>query len=74
MTQALSTTLLTLYSTRHQECTEALEKIRETNSGIPSLASVDQELLNKVNLAQNLEKRALHVSQEQTRVQTLLGN
>ena len=58
-----------LYSTRHQECTEALEKIRETNSGIPSLASVDQELLNKVNLAQNLEKRALHVSQEQTRVQ-----
>jgi len=59
-----------LYSVRHQECQDALAKIRESFSAIESLTATDLSKIENADLNENLQKRAIHVSEEQARVES----
>ena len=59
-----------LYSVRHQECQDALAKIRERFPAIQSLTSTDLTKIENADLNENLRKRAIHVSEEQARVES----
>ena len=58
-----------LYSTRHQECMDALKEGRKKFPEKDKLTSFSLDEINELNLPENLRKRATHVSQEQLRVQ-----
>jgi len=58
-----------LYSVRHQECQDALAKIRESFPTIESLTSTDLSKIENAGLNENLRKRAIHISEEQARVE-----
>ena len=57
-----------LYSTRHQECQDALECIKASNPARNSLCECTIEDLSAIDLPENLRKRATHVIDEQRRV------
>ena len=59
-----------LYSTRHQECNEAFELLRKNNVKKNSLCEYTLQDLVKIDLPENLRKRATHVIEEQERVIT----
>ena len=59
-----------LYSVRHQECQDALTKIRERFPATESLTSTDLTKIENADLNENLRKRAIHVSEEQARVES----
>ena len=59
-----------LYSVRHQECQDALAKIRERFPAIESLTSTELAKIENSDLNENLRKRAIHVSEEQARVES----
>ena len=59
-----------LYSTRHQECMDALKEGRKRFPDKDKLTSFSLDEINELNLPENLRKRATHVSQEQLRVQS----
>lgn len=59
-----------LYSVRHQECQDALAKIRERFPATESLTSTDLTKIENADLNENLRKRAIHVSEEQARVES----
>ena len=57
-----------LYSTRHQECVEALLKGKEMYPQKTHLVDFSKNEILNLNLPENLNKRAIHVSEEQARV------
>ena len=57
-----------LYSTRHQECVEALQKGQEKYPTKRKLTDFTLDEIEVLNLPGNLKKRATHVSEEQARV------
>jgi galactokinase len=57
-----------LYSTRHQECQDALECIKASNPARNSLCECTIDDLSATELPENLRKRATHVIDEQRRV------
>ena len=59
-----------LYSTRHQECNQAFELLRKNNLKKNSLCEYTLQDLVKIDLPENLRKRATHVIEEQERVIT----
>ena len=59
-----------LYSTRHQECNQAFELLRKNNVKKNSLCEYKLQDLVKIDLPENLRKRATHVIEEQERVIT----
>jgi len=59
-----------LYSTRHQECNQAFELLRKNNVKKNSLCEYTLQDLVKIDLPENLRKRAIHVIEEQERVIT----
>ena len=59
-----------LYSTRHQECNQAFELLRKNNVKKNSLCEYTLQDLVKIDLPENLRKRATHVIEEQERVIT----
>ncbi len=58
-----------LYSTRHDECRQALEALRENQPDIPCLAEASSENLSTSSLPDTLSTRALHVIEEDARVE-----
>ena len=59
-----------LYSTRHQECNQAFELLRKNNVKKNLLCEYRLQDLVKIDLPENLRKRATHVIEEQERVIT----
>ena len=57
-----------LYSTRHQECNQAFELLRKNNVKKNSMCEYTLQDLVKIDLPENLRKRATHVIEEQERV------
>ena len=57
-----------LYSTRHQECMEALEIGQKSYPENDRLTKFTDEQIQSLSLPENLKKRAIHISQEQKRV------
>lgn len=60
-----------LYATRNKECREALQLLKEQGVKAPNLASADPDAVRSASLPENLRKRALHVTQEHRRVQSM---
>ena len=57
-----------LYSTRYQECMEALEIGQKSYPENDRLTKFTPEQIQGLSLPENLKKRAIHISQEQKRV------
>lgn len=57
-----------LYSTRHAECSQALEVLRQEQPNLPCLAAASTETLASVSLPETISKRARHVIEEAARV------
>ena len=57
-----------LYSTRHQECLEALQKGQEKYPTKRKLTEFTLDEIDELNLPGNLKNRATHVCEEQARV------
>ena len=57
-----------LYSTRYQECMEALEIGQKSYPENDRLTKFTHEQIQSLSLPENLKKRAIHISQEQKRV------
>ena len=57
-----------LYSTRNQECMDALSFLKKNDPGLECLASCSITLLEQTEMAENLISRARHVVEEQERV------
>ena len=57
-----------LYSTRHQECVDALEIGKKSYPENDRLTKFTPEQIQSLSLPENLKKRAIHISQEQKRV------
>jgi galactokinase len=57
-----------LYSTRHSECSQALKLLKKGEPALPCLAAASEELLTSTDLPEPLSKRALHVVEENARV------
>ena len=58
-----------LYSTRHAECSQALEVLRQEQPDLPCLAAASTETLASVSLPETISKRARHVIEEAARVE-----
>lgn len=61
------------FNVRQQECQEALELLRARKPGLANLASATPEEVRSAHLPGNLEKRALHVTEETRRVESLVA-
>ena len=57
-----------LYSTRHEECMEVLQRGQKVYPAKEYLTDFTLEELNSLTLPENLKKRGIHVIEEQTRV------
>jgi galactokinase len=60
------------FSERRRECQEALALLRRRNRLLENLAAASPEEVRAAGLPRNLEKRALHVSEENLRVTRLV--
>ncbi|MBL64094.1 MAG: galactokinase [Opitutae bacterium] len=58
-----------LYSTRHEECGDALEALRKNQPDLPCLAAADAEALAASSLPEPIAQRARHVIEETARVE-----
>ena len=61
-----------LYGTRNQECIDALVLLQKHDDSLECLAHCSSTLLEQTEMAENLKNRALHVVQEQDRVNQLI--
>ncbi len=57
-----------LYATRHKECMDAFDLLREAGCEAENLAAVAPDFVRKAKLPATLEMRALHVCEEHRRV------
>ncbi|MBT7742556.1 MAG: galactokinase [Opitutae bacterium] len=57
-----------LYATRNSECAQALELLKKGEPALPCLSAASEGLLTSVNLPAPLSQRALHVVEENARV------
>ena len=62
-----------LYSERYNECQKAFEIIQQFNPSVTTLASCNLKELDPLASEESLRKRAIHVIEEQTRVESLIG-
>src|SRR3954469_13912076 len=60
------------FNQRQHECAEALRLLRKGNPDLANLASAAPEQIRDAGLPHTLEKRALHVSEENRRVERLV--
>jgi galactokinase len=60
------------FNQRQHECAEALRLLRQRNPKLANLASATAEEVRAAGLPRTLEKRALHVSEENRRVERLV--
>ena len=58
-----------LYSTRHDECAQALETLRQNQPDLPCLAACEAEALAASSLPEPIALRARHVVEETARVE-----
>jgi galactokinase len=57
-----------LYSARHSECSQALKLLKKVEPALTCLTAASEGLLTSTNLPEPLSKRALHVVEENVRV------
>jgi galactokinase len=62
------------FNERRQECQEALGLLRRRNPKLKNLASASPDQVRAARLPRTLEKRALHVTEENIRVGTLVAS
>jgi galactokinase len=62
------------YNQRREECDEALRLLRQRNPALENLAAAQAEEVRAARLPRTLEKRALHVTEENLRVETLVAS
>ncbi|MGH7652162.1 MAG: galactokinase [Gemmatimonadaceae bacterium] len=60
------------FNQRRAECEEAFALLRGFNPSLPNLAAADPEAIRRARLPATLEKRALHVAEENRRVERLV--
>jgi galactokinase len=60
------------FNARRAECERALELLRREDAALPSLAAAPPELIRAAALPEPLGRRALHVSEENRRVQAVV--
>jgi galactokinase len=60
------------YNERRAECEQALTLLRSIEPELPTLAAASPELVRRAGLPDVLMRRALHVSEETRRVQTMV--
>jgi galactokinase len=61
------------YNQRREECDEALRLLRERNPALENLAAARPDEVRAARLPRTLEKRALHVTEENLRVEKLVS-
>jgi len=61
------------FNVRQRECQEALELLRQRNPELSNLAAATPGEVRAAHLPSNLEKRALHVTEETRRVESLVA-
>jgi galactokinase len=62
------------YNQRREECDEALRLLRQRNPELENLAAAQPDEVRAARLPHTLEKRALHVAEENLRVETLVAS
>lgn len=62
------------YNQRRLECEEALRLLRQRNPTLANLASADPDEVRRARLPGDLEKRALHVTEENRRVAKVVAS
>ena len=62
------------FNQRREECDEALRLLRQRNPELENLASAHPDQVRAARLPRTLEKRALHVTEENLRVETLVAS
>jgi galactokinase len=62
------------YNQRREECDEALRLLRQRNPELENLAAAQPDQVRAARLPRTLEKRALHVTEENLRVETLVAS
>jgi galactokinase len=60
------------FNQRRAECEEAFSLLRSSNPSLPNLAAADPQAILRAKLPPILEKRALHVAEENRRVETFV--
>jgi galactokinase len=60
------------FNKRRAECEEALALLRALNPTLPNLAAADPQMIVRAKLPPILEKRALHVAEENRRVEAVV--
>jgi galactokinase len=60
------------FNQRRAECEEALALLRSANPSLPNLAAAEPNAILRAKLPRVLEKRALHVAEENRRVETFV--
>lgn len=60
------------FNQRRAECEEAFARLRGFRPSLPNLAAADPDAIRRAHLPPSLEKRALHVTQENGRVEMLV--
>ena len=61
------------FALRKEECARAFELLRRIDPALPTLAAASPELVREANLPEPLNRRALHVSEENRRVQETIA-
>jgi len=62
------------YNQRREECDEALRLLRQSNPELENLAAARPDEVRAAGLPRTLEKRALHVTEENLRVETVVAS
>jgi galactokinase len=62
------------FNQRREECEEALRLLRQRNPELKNLAAAQPDEVRAAHLRRTLEKRALHVTEENLRVETLVAS
>ena len=62
------------FNQRREECDEALRLLRRGNPELRNLAAAQPDEVRAAHLPRTLEKRALHVTEENLRVETLVAS
>jgi len=62
------------FNQRREECDEALRLLRQANPELKNLAAAQPDEVRAARLPRTLEKRALHVTEENLRVETLVAS
>jgi galactokinase len=60
------------FNKRRAECEEALALLRASHPALPNLAAADPQMIVRAKLPPTLEKRALHVAEENRRVEAVV--